>query len=207
MLSDIAAVVSGIPYFDYLRSLPPGAVVAELDLVVSEAVYALTSVAQLIAVIAAAVFFLRWFYSAYRNVEALAGHATKHDARWAIWGFFVPILWFFRPFQIMREIWDQTSRRWAAEPSRVTGRPIPADRVTLWWTLCVIVSLLNDIPAWLSFRAEGAAAVATATAWFVVTDALEIPAAVLAIMVVRGVTDLQEPLLDAVPQERLLGRL
>jgi len=196
LLLDAAAVCSGFPYLDYLRSLPPETVVAELDLVPSEAAYVIIGLIQFVAIVVAAVSFIRWFQAAYVSVGTLTGRATKHDPGWTLWGFLVPFLNLFRPQQIMREIWDDTYVQWVEEPSRVAGLHCPADRVNLWWGLFLVSSVLSSAAGRFSWRAVTAADEATATLWYLISDSLDVVAAIVAVLLVRSVTALQRPFLD-----------
>ncbi len=68
---------------------------------------------QILLFIACAVVFVRWKVAAYRLLPELTGTDTEHEPPWAGWAYVVPILNLFRPFQIMRELWD------GSEPSRL----------------------------------------------------------------------------------------
>ena len=109
-LTDAAAIPAGFWFTSYLNSLAPDAVVEQLDPVPSEVVYGLVGIAQLAAIVVAGVFFIRWFHRAHLNLTNFTDSSTSYNSRWAIWGFFVPFLNLVRPRQLMREVWDTTSR-------------------------------------------------------------------------------------------------
>jgi hypothetical protein len=74
--------------------------------------------------------FVLWFHRARINAEIL-GYRQRHSPGWTFWGWVVPIvnLWF--PFQIMGDIW----RGGLPARRRRHLAPLPA----LWWT-CWLVS-------------------------------------------------------------------
>jgi hypothetical protein len=198
-LTDAAAVPAGLAYARYLQSLDPISEVEELELVTSELAYTLVGLAQFAALIIAAVFFIRWFHLAHRNLGSLSDQPAVHDSRWAIWGFFVPILNLVRPQQLMREIWSITSGRWQVEPSRVVGLTRPADHVNLWWGLFLATSFLGNAVGRAAWRATTAQETLLTTWATLFADAFDITAVLVALALVRSVTELQRPLLGHAP--------
>jgi hypothetical protein len=130
---DLAGVGIESWYSQYLRSVPPTAIVEELELVASQAAQGVVGILQFIALVTAAICFIQWFRQAYLNVAIVTGRANTHNPKWATWGFFVPVLNLFRPQQLMRENWDGTFARWVEEPSRTVKASPPRDLVNLWW--------------------------------------------------------------------------
>jgi len=198
-LTDAAAVPAGIAYATYLQSLDPAANVDELELVTSESVYALVGLAQLACLVVAAVFFIRWFHLAHRNLAGLSDRPAAHDSRWAIWGFFVPLLNMVRPRQLMREIWSTTSGSWDGNPSRVVGLTRPTDHVNLWWGFFLATCVVSNAVGRATFRATTAQETLWATWATIASDALDVAAVLAALALVRSVTALQRPLLGHAP--------
>jgi hypothetical protein len=93
----------------------------------------------------AMVMFLVWFYRARVNAEG-HGWPQRQSRAAAIWAWFVPVINFWFPFQIMADIWR------AGLPAE--ERADPATLPGIWWA-CVLASfLLSSItgspgnPAW-----------------------------------------------------------
>ena len=176
-LTDAAAIPAGLIYAEHLGSLAPITVVEQLELVTSELVYGLVGLAQVAAMILAAFFFIRWFHLAHSNLSCLADEPSSYASRWAIWGFFVPILNLIRPQQLMREIWTITSGRWQQQPSRVVGLTRPSDQVNLWWGLFLVTNLIANAVGRVSWSATTAEETLWATWATVFSDAFDIAAA------------------------------
>jgi hypothetical protein len=70
--------------------------------------------------------FLRWVYAANRNVRALGATGLKFSPGWAVGCYFVPILWLWKPYQAMREIWkcSQDPTDW---------HTVPNPSLLRWW--------------------------------------------------------------------------
>ena len=177
----------------------------------ADALYAAAGVVQTVALLACIVVFLCWFYrvrvnptairgsplrrpfavyvrsgSALRrltgayNVVSPSGHTKGRG--WAIGGWFTPIvnLWF--PRRITLDIWDASSP-W--------GAPRPHGLVNAWWTLWII-SLVADRAAFSAYRgADTAPELHSAARHMLISDAIDIAAAALAILVVLRLTRMQ----------------
>ena len=119
-----------------------------------------------ITIFGLSILFVVWFYRARINAER-HGYRQRRARAWAFWGWVVPIvnLWF--PFQIMGDIWR------AGLPAEQRGETawLPA----LWWT-CWLLSELGIFGAG-----------ATATSDFVPHIAADTNHASLCFLVVAGV--------------------
>jgi hypothetical protein len=87
------------------------------------------------------VLFLLWKYRCYRNLEVLNGYPPEHAPGWAVISYFIPIICFFRPYKIMREIWDQSDPQIENKYNSNTGKYhyLPV----VWWifVICTIIIL------------------------------------------------------------------
>jgi hypothetical protein len=144
---------------------------------------------QLVALIVGAVFFIRWFLDAYRNVRPLGGE-RDHTEKWAGWAWFVPFLNLWRPKQIANEIW------WASDPEHPNEFPSSSTRVwgvlTLWWVFWLASNFASNVATRLAFHDDTAESLRNSTAAYLVGDSIDIVAAVLAIVVIRAITTRQE---------------
>ncbi len=196
VVSDVMALGAGLLYVEYLASLDPGAAVSELELVPSELALAFAVLAQFVALIAAAIFFMRWFHRAYSNLARVADAPTRYPSWWAVWGFLIPFLNLIRPQQLMREIWDTSTGVWASTPERVAGLRQPADRVNLWWGCFIASNLLGNVAARVGWKASTAGESLGAAGLDLAATGFDVVAALVAIALVRATTALQLPLLD-----------
>ncbi|MBC6609360.1 DUF4328 domain-containing protein [Hymenobacter sp. BT507] len=95
-----------------------------------------------------AVYFIRWFRRAYANLKR-AGRRIQHDDGWAAGAWFVPFLNLFRPYSIMKEVWNGTFQlAYAQQPSHPLLR--------WWWIIFVLTSTLGRVANSSSRHAETA---------------------------------------------------
>ncbi len=85
-----------------------------------------------------AVLFISWMYT-LRTSSAAAPEAMRHGAAWSIVGWIVPILNFFRPYQIMVDLWRGMVR--PARPFQAAEQPPVPRLVPIWWASFLVASV------------------------------------------------------------------
>jgi Domain of unknown function (DUF4328) len=128
---------------------------------------------QFLLYIVAVVVFLRWIHYAYKRLDPSLRRWTPG---WAIGGWFVPILWLWRPKQIVNDLWN------------AGGSPPPAALLTAWWTAWLVSNWFDNIALRAMFKDNTAEQLRDAAAASAVADVLEFAAAILALVMVRAVT-------------------
>jgi hypothetical protein len=142
-------------------------------------VYTLVTGLLIVAFLVAAVAFILWLYNAYRNVEAWRMQGLRWSKGWTIGGWFVPVGNLFIPKAVV-----DTVRSASATPgngSMVRTRSTPL--VWAWWLSYLSPGLLSLIGAF-SHRIKAPVTV--------LEMVLSLVGGVLAVLVIRDVTGLQE---------------
>jgi hypothetical protein len=89
--------------------------------------------------------FFVWFYRAHRNLRYANVPGIRHASGWTIGGFFVPILNFFRPYQMMDETWrgsavmagTHTHEKFLLKPANA--------KIILWWLFAILAGITSFI--------------------------------------------------------------
>jgi hypothetical protein len=147
---------------------------------------------DVLAMIGTAIAFIVWFHRAYKNVPALwPRHHLWRKPGWAIGAWFVPIVSLFFPFVMMREVWRAGDPHAHPDGWQDSERPVAA-LLGVWWGLWLCANLLGNGVGRLSWDPKDVSDLQVSTVLNVLSLAASIPAAVLAILVVRRATDRQE---------------
>ncbi|MFE7837192.1 DUF4328 domain-containing protein [Streptomyces sp. NPDC057474] len=137
---------------------------------------------QMLTFFATIAVFLVWFHRVRINAEVFdpSGHGLRRG--WAIGGWFVPpvLLWF--PRRIAIDCWDASSPR---------EKPRSHVLVNAWWTLWLISLLVREVADRAHYGAESAAEYRSAAKQMLFADAVEIVAAVSAVLFVLALTRMQ----------------
>jgi hypothetical protein len=123
--------------------------------------------------IATAVLFIRWMHYAYSNLDP---RLRRFKTWWAIGGWFIPIMWLFRPKQIINDLAD------------AGGPPVATGLLGGWWTAWLISVWVGNLYLRRAFSGDDAQQLHDAATLGAVCDAASLIAAVLAIFTVRAIT-------------------
>ncbi|UXY29483.1 DUF4328 domain-containing protein [Streptomyces sp. HUAS TT20] len=181
--TDLFAIWADILELDVLSDLVGGARGSDVVRRTDRAdLYGTSGIAQGVALVASTVVFLCWFYRVRVNAEVFDASGHSKSRGWAIGGWFTPVvnLWF--PRRITLDTWDASSP-W--------GKPASHALVNAWWTLWIISLFAGRAALTQNRRAESATELRDATRTMLFSDALDVAAAVLAILVVLRLTRMQ----------------
>ena len=102
----------------------------------------------------------------------------------------MPILNLIRPFQIVTEIWKGSGPTVTDDASLETR---PSSPLIGWWWVLFLSNLLVYLVARLAFSGDKTVSDLISQSWFsLVGDAVEIPAAMLAVLLVSKINTAQE---------------
>jgi amino acid transporter len=152
----------------------------------------LIAIAEVAALVATVVTFLMWMHRAYKNLPALGSSGLRTTPGWAVGSFFIPFLNLVRPYQAMAEIWRESDPGVAGEERALNPRG-GAALVGWWWLLFLAHNVASNVSA--RFVPGAHATVADFIAMTnvkIFSDLVDIPAALLALLMVRALDARQE---------------
>ena len=114
-------------------------------------VSAIASIYMIISFSSLILFYI-WFYKAYKNLPALGGKELRFSARWVILRFFIPILWFYQPYQATREIWKVSDPQTHESDKIIRKQMNTPGLIKGWWALWIITGMIG----WFYLRAMSA---------------------------------------------------
>ena len=129
---------------------------------------------------------LMWIYRANHNARQLGAADMRFTPGWAVGWYFIPIAWFWKPYQAMTEIW-----RASVNPSGWGATPV-SPLLRWWWGLWIVPSWglgVVDTVAFEVLDEAGTETVEGATA--LVENLLDIPLAFVLVAIITAVTQLQ----------------
>jgi len=145
------------------------------------AVQALLLVIDFLALVVSGIITLVWIHRANTNAHALTTQAMEFTPGWAVGWNFVPFASLWKPFQVVREIWDVSK-----SPS-VDGDGAPAI-MRLWWGLWIANNIFAQISGRLA--GEGVATVASDVTGLI-GNAANIASCIFLVMMMRRIAGWQ----------------
>ena len=107
---------------------------------------------QVTLFVATAVAFLAWLFQARVNLRAFGVRRPSYSRHWVVWSFLVPLVNLFRPYQVIREIWQASDPK---SHDAFNWRSLPVSKLLpAWWALFLGWGLL-ELMALLSNTGAG----------------------------------------------------
>lgn len=192
LIVGVLSIQSGLSLLQYLQEIQAGALANDARAEQIDARQALLGWVQLAVYLGCIVAFLLWFYRTHKNLISGGLEDLRYTSTWTVLGFFIPVVNLIVPYKVVSEVWrgslflSGTSRQtsWRAVPSSLL--------VKCWWAVFVVSSVISNVAGRRMLRAEGLEQLFRASRTMVVGDLAEIPSAILALVLVRRITLLQE---------------
>jgi hypothetical protein len=145
-------------------------------------------------VLITAVLFIIWMWRAAKNNEALGRVQARLGPGWAIGGWFIPLANLVIPVLVMQDLWRGSDS--SVPRGDIRWRIGSRSALVGWWWAAFILSLIR-IGVGSSDRNQTLSQARTNTVLAIVGIGFTVAAAVLAILVVRKLTERQEACLRA----------
>lgn len=133
-----------------------------------------------------AVAFMRWMRRAYYNLAAL-GIGVEYDDSWAVTGWIVPFVSLYRPYTIMREIWQRTQRMGYGY---VTSHTL----LRVWWGLFLLRSAVGIATGLIANQASTLEGIRAQLLWLAGSAVFDLAALFVTMQVIRRITDFEQQL-------------
>lgn len=178
---EIVSFVSGYFQYDLLNKFLLGVNVPEEVSAMNDAREVLVTVVYFALRLVTGILFIMWFRRAYYNLHQLSSNLAFSEG-WAAGSWFVPVLNFFRPFQIMQELYVKTKEMLEKQKMNFNYN---SKILWVWWALWIVSNILGQLVFRFSTHLETLEDVITITKLGMVSNFIGIPLALLAIKVVK----------------------
>jgi hypothetical protein len=186
---DVIAVFSGILQFTLLMDFESGGyaspALATAAAQTNDSRQQIIGVFQLGIAIPTIILFCRWIYRANFNARQLGAQGMKFSPGWSVGYYFIPILLLWKPYQAMKEIW-QASKNPASWATVKRGSILP-----WWWFFFLVAGLFEQASLRFSLQSKDITYLIGATCLTLASDFLTIPAAILALVLVKQIYAMQ----------------
>ena len=149
---------------------------------------AIVGVLYLATFLVTVVTFLMWQYRVRKNADYIGITGLRFSPAWVVGWWFVPIMSLFRPYQVMKEMWQSNyhNRYEQNENSEVSGL------IGWWWGLFLLGEFISNISLSVYLRSDNIDTLIL-TDWFDIGSfVILIVSAIIAIVLIREISDFQE---------------
>ncbi len=181
-----------------LNQVIGGGYVSDAEATVNDLRQALIGLVQLVVFIATAVVFLIWIYLASRNLRSFHAVDVRFTPGWAVGWFFVPFMNLFRPYQVIKEIWEESDPDTRTDPS-MPYKPSSTAMVGWWWALYLVGNYVSYFAGTSILRGDTAEELLSATRFYQASAAIDIAGIIITIWMVMKITQFQEMKYKQIP--------
>jgi len=203
LIVNLISLFSSYLQYELLTQLSNGVEIANYKLEQNDSREQLLGVVTLIVSIISAVTFIQWFRRAYFNLHSLVPNLTYTEG-WAAGSWFVPIIGFYRPYQIMMELYNKTTAR-LEESKLIDNQSYDYYYVKVWWALWIIVSIIGRVVYKYMSEAETIDKFIDYTVFSMVQSILYIPLSIFTIKVIKEYSKFENILFNDITIEPVLN--
>ncbi len=194
-LVNVVAVFFGYLELELLQGVRDGDFVTDESLEASDVRQGIVGVLQMAAYITSMVVFLNWFRRAYGNLHRIKSDYLDNSEMMTVWGFVIPIISLYKPYRIAKEIMTETQRelkRAVADYSQPPNYVI----IRLWWVLFLITNYIGRYAIKSFFKADTIDQLISSSQAYIVSDSVDIFAAVVTILMIKAIAEKECLLFD-----------
>lgn len=129
------------------------------------------------------VVFIRWFRRAYYNIHQRA-EVLNYSDDWASIAWFIPIVSLYRPYQITREIFEETDQ-YLNKNKPDYKEKISFTIVGIWWFFWIVNNIFSNISFRVSLSAETLDDFITASILNIINNLLGIISGIFAVLMIK----------------------
>jgi hypothetical protein len=198
LILDILSLISGYLQYDLLQTFASGGEISNETIESNDSREQIIGLFYLIAFIISAVTFILWFRRAYFNLHQKINYLS-HSEGWAAGSWFVPFISLYRPYQIMKELYQETADLLKRNNIRVNSN-FTTSLLGWWWGLWLLSNAIGQFVFRYSNNAVTIDELTTSTIASMIGNLVSIPLALITIKVIQDYADI-EPQLDKIKIE------
>lgn len=141
------------------------------------------SIVYIVVYLLCIVLFLVWQARAHGNLDSMA-RQSPYTVGWGIGYWFIPIVNLFRPYQLIRDIWEVSVEH--------AGHNVSSALIGWWWAAFILGSIFSQAGDRLYGNGSLYSDFVTANNVLMVGELIMIAAAVMAILIVRRISRMQK---------------
>ena len=189
------SLISSYFQYDLLQTAANGGEISTESITSNDNREQAIGIIQLIVFAVSAITFIQWFRRAYFNLHLRVNHLS-HSEGWAAGCWFVPIINLFRPYQIMKELFQAT--HFFLKRNEVhTTEQLSTASLGLWWTFWIIDRFFGQFVLKYSLKADTIDELTTSTIAQIISNGIGIVLAIITINIITEYSKL-EPLIHKV---------
>lgn len=187
-LEVISLISNGFQY-NLLQTVANGGEITNEAATANDLRVQIIAILYLIAYIISGVMFIMWFRRAYFNLHQKVNNLS-FDEGWAAGSWFVPFVNLYRPYQIMKELYEET-KKILLEKDNSLQIDLTTKLLGLWWTLWIVNGILGQVIFRLSRNADTLPELVTGTVLDLISGVLGVGLGIVTIKIIKDYSEIE----------------
>ena len=201
---EVISLLSDFLQYDLIQNVMSGGSVSDSDATMNDLRQQIIGIVYFIVYIISGITFIMWFRRAYFNLHQKVSYLSRSEGM-AAGAWFIPILNWFVPYKIMKELYVETSRLLSKENEN-RNVYLNTSYIVIWWTLWIISSLISQFIFRFTMDAQSLDELKFSTEASMIGSFVGILLAIITIKVVKDYSAI-EPLLLSLKEEEDLATI
>lgn len=143
LLVNVAMFISGYMQYQLLKDIAEGYNISDEAADANDIRHGAIAIIGVIIYLISVVTFIRWFRRAYYNLH-LKIKNLDYSEGWAAGSWFVPFVNLYRPYKIMKELYEETEKLVVNSLADYNGQ-LSTSTVGLWWGMWIFSGIVDQI--------------------------------------------------------------
>jgi len=183
------SLISSYFQYDLLQTAANGGVITTEAVTSNDNREQAIGIIQIIVFVLSAITFIQWFRRAYFNLH-LRVNRLSHSEGWAAGCWFMPIVNLFRPYQIMKELF-QATHLFLKRNELHTTEHLSTASLGLWWTFWIIDRFFGQLVFKYTMKAKTIDELTRSTIGQLISNAIGIVLAIITINIITEYSKLE----------------
>ncbi|MES2836949.1 MAG: DUF4328 domain-containing protein [Bacteroidota bacterium] len=178
---EIISMLSNYLQYDLIDSVMNGLSISQLVADNNDKRQQIINLISLLFIIVSGVAFIYWFRRAYYNLGLIAN--TMHTDNWAIWAWVTPIISLFRPYQIMKELYEKTDN-YLIDEKGISVEKTKLPFIGVWWFFWLAARTTESVLSKIYSKSDTIEQIMFSTKMFIVFNFVELIHCIIAIKII-----------------------
>lgn len=201
---EIISAISGYFQYDLLQTAANCGEISTEAATANDTREQVITIIYLIVYIISAVTFIQWFRRAYFNLHQKVTRLAQTEG-WAAGSWFVPIVSLYRPYQIMKELYQETKELLNKKGISINTN-FTTSSLGWWWALWIISNGIGQFIFRYSMSAESMDELITLTVAGLIGNMTGIPLALITVKVIKDYSNVEPKLYEIKDEEETTAR-
>ncbi len=195
LLVEIALIIVNVFQYNLIKDAINGTIFFIKEATANDIRVKTVAVIYLVVYIISGITFICWFRRAYYNLGQKVNHLSTTDG-WAAGSWFVPIVSLYQPFQMMKELYEETKEILMGKKESLMQPELSTGILSVWWTLWIVNGILSQIIRYYSKGAETMQELLTSTTLHLISGLIGIPLALITVRIISNYSKAEQALIE-----------